>query len=151
MKKLAAVLVLAVTAGSALAQQSMKPEDMIKVRKAGLTFMSWNMGKIKANIDGNFNKEQTAAAANVVAATVASGLFTLFGPGTDKEVGGQKTRAKPELFQQPEKLKEFAMALEKETGELAKVAATGDVAAIKAQFGATGKACKNCHDEFRAD
>jgi cytochrome c556 len=151
MKKLAAVLVLAVAAGSALAQQAMKPEDMIMVRKAGLGFMSWNMGKIKANIDGSFNKEQTVAAANVVAATAASDLFSLFVPGTDKEVGGQKTRAKPELFAQPDKLKEFAMALEKETSELAKVAASGDVAAIKTQFGATGKACKNCHDEFRAD
>ena len=35
--------------------------------------------------------------------------------------------------------------------ELAKVAASGDPAAIKAQFGKTGGTCKACHDAFRKD
>ena len=43
------------------------------------------------------------------------------------------------------------MAFNKEANELAKVAATGDVAAIKAQFGKTGGTCKGCHDAFRKD
>lgn len=151
MKRLIAVLVLASLAGTSLAQQSMKPEDMIKVRKAGYSFMAWNMGKIKANLDGTFNKEQVIAAANVVAATANSGMGALFGPGSEKDVGDQKTRVKPEFFQQQDKVKEVAMNYIKEANELAKVAATGDVAAIKAQFGKTGGACKACHDDFRKD
>jgi len=151
MKKIVAALVLVSFAGVALAQQSLKPEEMIKIRKSGYAFMAWNMGKIKANLDGTFNKDQVIAAANVVAATANSGMGVLFGPGTEKEVGGEKTRVKPEFFEQPDKVKEAAINYIRETSELAKVAATGDVAAIKAQFGKTGSTCKACHDQFRRD
>jgi cytochrome c556 len=151
MKKIAAVLVLACFAGSVLAQQTLKPEEMIKIRKSGYSFMSWNMGKIKANLDGTFNKDQVIAAAKVVAATANSGMGALFAPGTENDVGDQKTRVKPEFFQpqNQDKLKEVAGNYIREANELAKVAETGDVAAIKAQFGKTGGACKGCHDEFR--
>ena len=88
-------------------------------------------------------------AANAVAAVANSGLGALFGPGTDKEVGGEKTRVKPEFFQQQDKVREVAMNFNKEANELAKVAATGDKAAIQAQFGKTGATCKACHDSFR--
>ena len=143
-----AAAVLVALAGVASAQ-SLKPEEMIKFRKAGYSFMSWNMGKIKANLDGEFNKDQVIAAANVVAAIANTGMGSLFAPGTDKEVGGEKTRVKPEFFEQPEKVKELAMNFIKEANELAKVAATGDAAAVKAQFGKTGGTCKACHDDFR--
>jgi len=119
MKKIAAVLVLACFAGSVLAQQTLKPEEMIKIRKSGYSFMSWNMGKIKANLDGSFNKEQVIAAANVVAATANSGMGALFGPGSDHEVGGQKTRVKAEFFQQPDKVKEAAVNFNTEANERA--------------------------------
>ena len=153
MKKFVVALALAGIASVSLAQQSLKPEEMIKIRKSGYSFMSWNMGKIKANLDGNFNKEQVIAAANVVAATANSGMGALYAPGTEKDVGDQKTRVKPEFFDpaHKNKLNEVAMAFNKEANELAKVAATGDVAAIKAQFGKTGGTCKGCHDVFRKD
>ena len=151
MKKILAAAILVSVAGGVLAQQAMKPEDMIKTRKAAYSFMSWNMGKVKANVDGTFNKDQTVAAANAVAAVANSGLGALFGPGTEKDVGDQKTRVKPEFFQQSDKVRELAMNFNKEANELAKVAATGDVAAIKAQFGKTGGTCKACHDAFRKD
>ena len=149
MRKIIAALLLIGVTGSALAQQTLKPEEMIKLRKAGYSFMAWNMGKIKANLDGTFNKDQVVAAANVVAATANSGMGALFGPGTEKDVAGEKTRVKPEFFEQQEKVKEAAMAYIKEANELQKVAATGDINAIKAQFGKTGGTCKGCHDQFR--
>ena len=151
MKRIVATLVLAGFASGAMAQQTLKPEEMIKFRKAGYSFMSWNMGKIKANLDGTFNKDQVIAAANLVAATANSGMGALYAPGTDKDIGNEKTRVKPEFFTQPEKVRELAMAFNKEANELAKVAATGDVNAIKAQFGKTGGTCKGCHDAFRKD
>jgi len=149
MKKSFAMLVLVSFAGAAMAQQSLKPEEMIKYRKAAMNFMGWNMGKIKANLDGTLNAEQVAAAANAVAATANSGLGALFGPGSDKDAGGEKTRLKAEYFQNPDKVREVAMNFNKEANELAKVAATGDKAAIQAQFGKTGSSCKACHDNFR--
>ena len=48
--KIAAVLTLTAVTGAAFAQQALKPEEMIKFRKAGYSFMSWNMGKIKAQV-----------------------------------------------------------------------------------------------------
>lgn len=146
-----AAVALSVAAG---ASAQMKPEDQIKARKAGYAFMSWNMGKIKAQVidnPGSFNKDQVAAAANSIAATANSGMGALYGPGTDKDVGNQKTRVKPEFFKEPDEVRKVAMAFAKEANELQKVAATGDIAAIKAQFGKTGETCKACHDKFRKD
>ena len=40
-------------------------------------------------------------------------------------------------------------AIQEQAGKLNTVAASGDVAAVRAQFGEVGKACKNCHDNFR--
>jgi cytochrome c556 len=151
MKNVVVALMLTSFAGAVLAQQALKPEEMIKTRKAGYGFMAWNMGKIKANLEGTYNKEQVIAAANVVAATANSGMGALFGPGTDKEVGGQKTRVKPEFFKEQDKVKELAMAYIKEANELQKVAAGGDAAAVKVQFGKTGESCKACHDKYRND
>ncbi|WP_291852677.1 cytochrome c [Accumulibacter sp.] len=71
---------------------------MIKFRKTGYSFMSWNMDKIKANLEGSYSKEQVMAAANVVAAAASSGMGALFGPGTDKEAAGQTSGVKPEFF-----------------------------------------------------
>ncbi len=151
-KKLVFTAVALSVAAGASAQ--MKPEDQIKARKAGYAFMSWNMGKIKAQVidnPGSFNKDQVAAAANSIAATANSGMGALYGPGTDKDVGNQKTRVKPEFFKEPDEVRKVAMAFAKEANELQKVAATGDIAAIKAQFGKTGETCKACHDKFRKD
>jgi len=150
-KLLFAAVALSVAAG---ASAQMKPEDQIKFRKAGYAFMSWNMGKIKAQVVDNpasFNKDQVAAAANLIAATASSGMGALYGPGTDKDAGNQKTRVKPEFFKEPDEVRKLAMAFTKEANELQKVAATGDAAAIKAQFGKTGESCKACHDKFRKD
>jgi cytochrome c556 len=128
-----------------------KPEDLIKSRQAGYQFISWNMGRLKANTEGTFNKDQVIQAANAIQAIANSGMGALFAPGTEKGIGFHETAVKPELFQ-PEKkarLTEVATAFNKEANEMAKVAATGDVAAIKQQFGELGKSCKGCHDDFR--
>ena len=151
MKKIVAAFVLASFSGIVFSQQAMKPEDMIKVRKAGYSFMAWNMGKIKGNLEGTYNKDQVIASANLIAATANSGMGALYGPGTDKDVGDQKTRVKPEFFKEQDKVKELAMAFNKEANELQKVAASGDAAAVKVQFGKTGETCKGCHDKFRND
>lgn len=87
----------------------------------------------------------------MIAATANSGMGALYGPGTDKDAGNQKTRVKPEFFKEPDEVRKLAMAFVKEANELQKVAATGDAAAIKAQFGKTGESCKACHDKFRKD
>jgi len=152
MKKIAVLMLAVAVSGIATAQ--VKPEDQIKFRQSGYTFMSWNMGKIKGMVIDNpssYNKDQVVAAANAIAAVANSGMGALFGPGTDKGKGWKDTRVKAEFFQKPDEVRPLAMALAKETTELQRVAATGDVDAIKAQFGKVGGACKDCHDKFRGD
>ncbi|WP_449193045.1 c-type cytochrome [Thauera sp.] len=136
-------------AGTASAQ--VKPEDQIKFRQAGYSFMSWNMGKIKANVEGEFNAQQVQAAANAIAAIAGSGMGALYGPGTDKDIGDRKTRAKPELFQNMEDVGKLAMDFNAAAANLAQAAASGDKAAVQKAFGETGATCKACHDKYRAD
>lgn len=136
---------------AATASAQVKPEDQIKYRKAGYSFMSWNMGKIKSNLDGTYNKDQVLAAANAINAIATSGMGALYGAGTDKDVGDQKTRVKPELFQNMAEVGKIAGEFTAATAELEKAAATGDAAAVKVAFGNVGKNCKACHDKFRAE
>ncbi|HPB74574.1 MAG TPA: cytochrome c, partial [Chromatiaceae bacterium] len=66
MKKAIALGVITLSlATTAIAQ--VKPEDQIKYRQAGYSFMAWNMGKIKANLEGEYNAKQVEAAANAIA------------------------------------------------------------------------------------
>ncbi|MBI5898926.1 MAG: cytochrome c [Rhodocyclales bacterium] len=134
-----------------LAQTIGKPEDQIRWRQSVMQTLGWSMGRIKANIDGTYNKDQVIQAANTIQALANSGSGALFTPGTDTGKGWRDTNVKPELFTNSAKLKEVGMAYNKEANEMAKVAATGDSAAVKAQFGNLGKSCKGCHDEFRKE
>lgn len=153
MKSKLLLALLAVTlAGSAAAQ--VKPDDAIKFRQAGYAFMGWNMVKLKGMLIDNpdaFNKEQAMAAANTIAAISKSGMGALYVPGSDKGTGFHHTHVKPELFTDKEGVGKVAVAFMKEADELAKVAATGDAAALKVQFGKVGESCKGCHDKFRTD
>jgi cytochrome c556 len=142
-----AILALAV-AGTASAQ--MKPEEAIKYRQSAYGAMAWSMARIKMNVEGTFNKEDVIKSANVIQAIANSGMGSLYLPGTDKGTGWEATRAKPEIWTEKEKLGKAATAFNKEANEMAKVAATGDAAAVKAQFGKLGETCKGCHDDFKA-
>lgn len=145
-------LIVLTIAGAAAAQ--MKPEDAIKFRQSGYTFMAWNMGKIKAQaVDGTtpFNKDQVIAAANAIAAVANSGMGALYLPGTDTGKGWKDTRVKPELFTDKEEVGKIAKNFVEQANTLQKVAMSGDQAAIKTQFGEMGKACKACHDKYRVE
>ncbi len=146
-KLLLALLAITLT-GTAAAQ--LKPDDAIKFRQSGYAFMAWNMGRIKANVEGGqFNKEEVIKAANAIQAIANSGMGALYLPGTDKGTGWEKTRVKPAFFTDKEGVTKVAMAFNKEANEMAKVAATGDVAAIREQVGKLGGTCKACHDDFK--
>jgi cytochrome c556 len=151
-KILAPSLAIALLAGSAsvLAQQTPKPENLIKWRQSAFQIVTWNTGRIKASVDGTYNKEEVQRAANVINAIANSGLGGLFAAGTEQGKGWHDTSAKPELFKDPKKFADLNASFAKEAGELATVAGGGDVAAIKAQFGKLQRTCKSCHDDFKS-
>ena len=149
--KLVLALVLGAVTVSAMAGQA--EDQQVKFRQSAYSFAAWNTTKIKSQVIDHpetYNKEQVVAAANAIAAVANSGLGALFGPGTDQATGWKKTRLKAEFFEKPEDVKKLAIAFNKEANELAKVAASGDKDAIKAQFGKLGETCKYCHDQFRS-
>lgn len=138
---------LAATA-TAIAQQAQKPEQLIKWRQSAYQVLAWNTGRVKANVDGQYNKEDVIKAANTIAAIANSGLGTLFPAGTETGKGWHETSVKPELFTD-KRAGELGANFTKEANELAHVASLGDLAAIKAQLGKLQASCKACHDDFR--
>lgn len=146
-----AALALAAIAGSAAAQVVGKLEDQIRWRQSAYHTMAWSVARIKANLEGAYNKDQVIEAANVIQAIANSKMGALYQPGSDKGKGWKETRVKPEFFTDRETLGKVASAFGKEANEMAKIAATGDAAAVKAQFGKLGEACKACHEKFRKE
>ncbi len=129
----------------------LSPEKQIHYRQSGYSFMSWNMSRIKANLEGEFDQEQVVNAANVIAAIANSGMGALFSPGTDKDIGSAKTNVKPQFFQSKEEVEQLASDFIVAADNLAEVAADGEKADVVAAFGEVGQACKSCHEKFRAD
>lgn len=153
MKALLMGAMAAALLASTAVHAQMKPEDMVEARKAGYQFMSWNMGKIKAQVDGKepFDQAKVAAAANAIAAIANSGMGALYSPETTTDQLGKATRLKPDFFQNLDKAGQIGRDFTAAANQLASVAAEGDQAAIKKAFGDVGGSCKSCHDNFRAE
>jgi cytochrome c556 len=132
------------------AQQAPKPEQVIKWRQSAFQVIGWNVGRIKANVEGQYNKEDVVKAANSIAAIANGGLGSLFVAGTETGKGWHETAVKPALFAADSKVGEYAGAFAKESTELAHLAATSDQAHVKEQFGKLGRTCKACHDDYRS-
>jgi cytochrome c556 len=147
MKKIAlAMLCAAAVAAPAFAQQPMKIEDQVKLRRAAYDMMAYGFGDLAAMAQDKkpFNKEQAEYDADL-AKIVSTIPRNYFPEGSDKD-----TKAKPEIWQ---KRADFDSKMDKMISEVAKLPAVvrgGDMAAFKQQVGETGKACKSCHDEYRA-
>jgi cytochrome c556 len=151
-KKVLAIGVALLGVGAAFtADAQMKPNDAITFRQSGYKFMAWNMGRIKMNLSGQYNKDEVVQAATVIQAIANSGMGKLYVPGSDKGKGCKPTEVKPELFTDKEGVGKVAKAFNEAANEMAKVAATGDAAAVKVQFGKLGESCKACHDKYRQD
>lgn len=150
MKKQSTLAILLVASASVAVAGPI--EEQIRFRQSAYSFAAWNISKIKEQVVNHpetYNKDSVAAAANAIAAVANSGLGALYGEGTDKGVGWKQTRLKPEFFQKKEEVTIAANTFNVAANELAKVAATGDVNAIKTQFGKVGESCKGCHDLIR--
>lgn len=150
-KRLAAVALgaLAMAVSAPVMASDNPAEDIIKARQASYRVMAWNFGRIKANLEGEYNAKQVEAAANAIAAIAGSGMGALYAPGTETGSGYYPTSVKPEMFTDKEGAAKVAIAFGKASAALASAATGGDQAAVKTAFGDVGSACKACHDQFR--
>lgn len=132
-------------ASTAMAQP--KPEQYVKHRQSAFTLMAWYFGPMGAVAKGEkpFNKDDMTKSSALVA-TMAKLPFDSFPAGTEA-LGN--TRALPAVWSNNAKFKEIAAKLATETDTLAKMAAAGDEAGFKKQFGVVGGTCKACHDDFQ--
>jgi cytochrome c556 len=158
MKRLAKYgIVLGLTACmSGIAYAQMKPEAAIRARQSIMRVMALNFGPVAQMAQGKiaFNKDVFVADAIRLESVWAMNVARFFPAGSDKPVEGSKiagfTRAKPEIWSEPDKFKERQQGLTEAVGKLAAAAKSGDEGAMKAAAGSVGKACKACHDDFQA-
>jgi len=137
-------------AGTTHAQQAPRPENLIKWRQSAFQVVAWNSGRIKASLDGGYNKDQVLRSANAIAAIANSGLGSLFAPGTETGKGWHDTTVKADAFTNTAKFAEHGGDFAKESNELVRlVSSGGDAGAVKDQFARLQKTCKSCHDDFR--
>jgi cytochrome c556 len=142
---------LLLAAAGAWSQAAPKPENLIKWRQSAFQFVAWNASRIKASVEGTYNKDDVIKSANAIAAVANSGFGTLlFVPGTETGKGWHDTAAKPALFSDSKRAGELAASFGHEAEELAKLAQAGDAGAVKEQYARLTRTCKACHDDFRA-
>ncbi|WP_374674070.1 cytochrome c [Ideonella sp.] len=130
------------------AAQFQKPEDAIKYRQSAFTVMASHFGRIAAMAQGKAPFDAAAAKANAdIVATMSRLPFAAFPAGTDS---GQ-TKAKAEIWSEPDKFRQGATTMQEAVGRLQAAAGTGNLDQIKAAVGDVGKSCKACHDNYRKD
>lgn len=140
----AAALVAGITLAAPAMAQFAKTEDAIKYRQASFTVMANHMGRLAAMAKGERPFDAAAAQHSArIIDTMAKLPWEAFVPGSDKG----KTGAKPELFANLADVRSLAERLNGETAKLTEVA--GNLDAMRKQVGATGAACKACHEKYR--
>ncbi|MEO8384915.1 MAG: cytochrome c [Betaproteobacteria bacterium] len=147
-KFILAVSAITMTLMTSVAAAQAKPEDVIRYRQSVYKVMGWNFGPMAAMIKGEkpYDKEAFARHAMIVG-QMAPLAMEGFAAGSDK---GAETKAKPEIWAKSADFKEKMDKMVAETGKLATVARSGSFDEIKKQFGATGGACKACHDDYKS-
>ncbi|MBL0150251.1 MAG: cytochrome c [Ideonella sp.] len=143
----AVVVALGTLASLPAAAQFQKPEDAVKYRKAAFQVMAMHFGRIGAMVSGKAPFDAAAAASNAEVAAFMSKLpYAGFVEGTS---GTEKGSPKPIVWTERAKFDEDAKKMQDEMAKLAAAAKGGNADQVKAAFGNTAGACKNCHDHFR--
>ena len=143
----AAALIGSATALPAAAQFA-KPEDAIKYRKAAFTVMAAHFGRVAGMANGKIPFDAKVAADNAEIATAMSKLpYAGFVDGSDKG----DTKAEPKIWTEKDKFNAAATTMQEAMAKLNVAAKGGNLDAIKAAVGETGKACKACHDTYRKE
>ena len=119
--------------------------DVIKERQENRKQTAAAMRAIKGIIDA---KGPTTGAVEQAAKlkTLEAAFVKLFPAGSDKG----ETKALPAVWSDMAGFTAASKAADAAYDKLAVAAGSGDLAAVTAAFGDTGKACGACHEKFRA-
>lgn len=147
MKALKMAMVGALALGVSGVATADQYEDAIEYRKAAFTLIKGNFGPMGAMVKGKVPFDSKAFAdyaANVAA--IAPMADDGFIDGSDMG----DTKAKAAVWENRAEFDKQMSEFQKRAEELAVVAKSGDMAKIKPVFGAVGKSCKSCHDDFKS-
>jgi len=127
--------------------QFSKPDSAVKYRQSVFNVMNNQMGRINTQLKTPTPNVQVIQASAGVVETLSRLPWDAFAPNTEFVAN---TNALPALFKNEAKIKELADKMQEEAVKLNAVAKSGDVKAVRTQFGALAKTCDNCHDDYRA-
>jgi cytochrome c556 len=147
MKISVCLLIVAGFLGGARAQFD-KPEDAIKYRQAVMFLIAKHFGRMGAVVKGQtpYARDEFVRNATLVETLSELPWDAFMVPGTDKG----KTNLKSVAFRKKADFNKAADKFKAEVGALVKTAGSGDLSAIKAQFGNVGQSCGACHKKFKA-
>jgi cytochrome c556 len=128
--------------------QFAKPEDAYKYRTGVMTLQNAHMGRISAQLRSPSPNLQVIAENAILVDTFNKLFYTAFPDGSDTIAN---SRAKPELWKNRAKFKEYADRLNGDVAKLVAASKSGDMDGTRSAFQATAAACKACHDDFRRD
>jgi cytochrome c556 len=143
----AAAVVVAIGAVGGAAFAQVKPDVLVKQRQSAMTLIGKYFGPLGGMAQGKVPFDAKIVQRN---AGYLDALSEMPWDGFDPSTKGEKSRALPALFEQGDKVKDAVQRFQSEIDKLVQVSKGGDEAAVKAQIGAVGKTCANCHDNFRA-
>ena len=127
-------------------------EKAIKSRQSVMSLQSWYAGPLFQMAKGDMEYDAAMAGTYAAHLNIMANLDggAMWPPGTDNGAYAGKTRALPEIWSTYPAVGEKDQALKDAAAALAEVAGDG-LDALRSKVGAVGKACKGCHDDFRAE
>ena len=155
MRKIVRATLIAAAAATGLslsfqaASHYVKEEPQQAYRQSYFNLLAMNFGPIGAMVKGEmpWNDAMLQTFANDLAALASMDVSRAFAPGSDKGT----TRAKPGIWENPEDFKAKLGDMQDAMMALQKESTSGDKKAIGQAVGVAGKACKSCHDEYKAE
>ncbi len=146
--KVIAIIIFMTVAVSAVNATFNKAQDAIRYRQAVMTLIGQHFGSMGQVVKGEQPYNQTSFAEE---ATVLEMLSKMpWGAFSYPESDRGETKLKSKALKNKDDFMQAARKFEDETLKLVAAAKTGDLSAIKAQFGAAANTCKGCHGEFKS-
>ena len=123
-------------------------EPMQSYRQSYFTLVAMNFGPIGSMVKGEmpWDDAKLKVFASELAALASMDVSRAFPAGTDQGT----TRAKPGIWENTDDFKSKLSDMQSAVAALQVAAESGDKKAVAEATGATGKACKSCHDEYKS-
>jgi len=146
--KVIATIIFMAVAATAVNATFNKAQDAIRYRQAVMTLIGQHFGSMGQVVKGEQPYNQTSFAEEATVFEMLSKMpwDAFLYPESDRG----KTKLKSKALKNKDDFMQAARKFEDETAKLAAAAKTGDLNAIKAQFGAAANTCKGCHSEFKS-